>query len=135
MSLYVLRLRDGNCIVVDAPNEEKARERAKPLAASEVATARKLESFVAQFALTDDGQLAATLLDKNTIADLHEHEYPLLNAAHAQSYMDFDASETDSKTESVLFNSHARAHAREWDNRDKQIVHFAVEQERLRFAN
>jgi len=49
--------------------------------------------------------------------------------------MDFDASETDSKTESVLFNSDARAHAREWDNRDKQIVHFAVEQERLRFAN
>jgi len=43
MSLYVLRLRDGNCIIVDAPNEDSARERAKPLAASEVATACKLE--------------------------------------------------------------------------------------------
>src|SRR5690348_9619181 len=55
MSLYVLRLRDGNCIVVDAPDEAKARDRVRPMAASEVATARKLDSFVAQFALTDDG--------------------------------------------------------------------------------
>ena len=135
MSLYVLRLRDGNCIVVDAPSEEKARERAKPLAASEIATARKLGSFVAQFALTDEGELAATLLDKKTIADLHEHEYPLLNAAHAQSYMDFDASETDSKTETVLFSSEASHHAQDWDRRDKQIVRYAVDQERLRFSN
>ena len=135
MSLYVLRLRDGNCIVVDALNEEEARERAKPLAASEIATARKLESFVAQFALTDEGELAATLLDKSTIADLHEHEYPLLNAANAHSYIDFDASETDSKTESVLFSQDARVHAREWDKRDKALVYSAVEQERLRFAN
>lgn len=135
MSLYVLRLRDGNCIVVDAPSEAKARERAKPLAASEVATARKLESFVAQFALTDEGELSATLLDKTTISDLHQHEYPMLRAAHADSYMDFDASETDSNTETVLFNATANRHAQRWDRRDKQIVHFAVEQERLRFAH
>jgi hypothetical protein len=135
MSLYVLRLRDGNCIVVDAPNEAKARERARPLAASEVATARKLESFVAQFALTDQGELAATLLDKNTISDLHEHEYPLLHAAHAQSYVDFDESETDSRTDPVLYDSKASVHASEWDKRDKDIVQFAVQQERLRFAN
>lgn len=135
MSLYVLRLRDGNCIVVDAPSEEKARERAKPLAASEIATARKLESFVAQFALTDNGELTSTLLDKKTIAELHEHEYPLLNAAHAQSYVDFDASETDSKTDTVLFDHDASVYAQEWDKRDEQIVHYAVEQERLRFAN
>jgi len=135
MSLYVLRLRDGNCIVVDAPDEEKARNRARPLAASEVATARKLESFVVQFALTDRGELAATLLDKKTVADLHEHEYPLLHAANAQSYMDFDDSETDSKTDPVLYDSKASVHAGEWDKRDKDIVQFAVQQERLRFAN
>lgn len=135
MSLYVLRLRDGNCIVVDAPSEEKARERARPLAASEVATARKLDSFVAQFALNDDGELSATLLDKNTISDLHQHEYPLLHAAHTQSYMDFGDSETDSKTDAVLYDSNARAHARDWDTRDKDIVQFAVQQERLRFSN
>lgn len=135
MSLYVLRLRDGNCIVVDAPSEEKARERAKPLAASEIATTRKLESFVAQFSLTDEGELTAILLEKDTLAELHEHEYPMLNAAHAQSYMDFNASETDSKTDAVLFNQDATVHAQEWDTRDEQIIHYAVEQERLRFAN
>lgn len=135
MSLYVLRLRDGNCIVVDAPSEEKAMERAKPLAASEIATARKLESFVAQFSLTDEGELTAILLEKETVAELHEHEYPMLNAAHAQSYMDFNASETDSKTDAVLFNQDATVHAQQWDRRDEQIIHYAVEQERLRFAN
>jgi hypothetical protein len=135
MSLYVLRLRDGNCIILDAPNEDSARERAKPLAASEVATARKLDCFVVQFALTDEGELTATLLDKNTVSDLHQHEYPMLQAAHAQSYMDFDASETDSKTDAVLFNGDANRHVRQWDKRDKQILHFAVQQERLRFSN
>ena len=135
MALYVLRLRDGNCIVVDAPSEDKARDRAKPLAASEVATARKLDSFVAQFTLTDGGDFSGTLLDNNTLADLHTHEYPLLKAARAQSYMDFDASETDSKTDAVLFNSGARAYANDWDQRDRRMVLYAVEQERLRFAN
>jgi hypothetical protein len=135
MSLYVLRLRDGNCIVVDAPSGEKARERARPLAASEVATTRKLDSFVAQFALNNDGELTSTLLDRNTISDLHQHEYPLLQSAHAQSYMDFDHSETESKTSAILYDSKASVHAREWDKRDKDIVRFAVEQERLRFAN
>jgi hypothetical protein len=135
MSLYVLRLRDGNCIVADASTEEEAREKAKPLAASEVATARKLDSFVAQFSLSDEGELASTLLDKNTVADLHEHEYPLLKAAHAQSYLEFDSSETDSKTDAVLFDRAARHHAADWDKRDKRMVHYAVQQERLRFAN
>jgi len=135
MSVYVLRLRDGNCIVVEAPSEEEARERARPLAASEVATARKLESFVAQFTLTDEGELAATILDKNTISELHQHEYPLLHAAHVHSYQDFGASETDSPTDAVLFDAAASRHREQWGKRDKQIVHYAVEQERLRFTN
>ncbi|HSM87287.1 MAG TPA: hypothetical protein VLT16_14110 [Candidatus Limnocylindrales bacterium] len=133
--VFVLRLRDGNCVVVDADNEEQAREKARPLMASEVATTRKLESFVAQFSLTNEGDLAAVILEKKTIADLYQHEYPLLRAAHAQSYEDFGDSETDSATQSVLFDSAANLHARKWDKRDKDIIHYAVEQERLRFAH
>src|SRR5690348_12725125 len=135
MSLYVLRLRDGNCIVVNAPNEEQARENAKSLATGEVVSTRKLESFVAQFVLNDAGELAASLVDKKTLSDLHEHEYPMLRAANAQSYADFGDSETDSKTEPVLFDSKARCHEREWDKRNQQIVRYAVQQERLRFTN
>ncbi|HEX2329191.1 MAG TPA: hypothetical protein VHN74_10730 [Candidatus Angelobacter sp.] len=135
MSIYVLRLRDGNCIVTNAPNEERARKNVEPLGASEVVTARELDSFVAQFLLTDSGELTATLLDNATVADLHQHEYPMLGAANAQSYADFGASEDDSKTEAVCFSSTGRRHAEDWDERDKQIVRYAVEQERLRFAN
>lgn len=135
MSIYVLRLRDGNCIVVDASNKDLARKNAGLLAASEVVTVRELDAFVAQFVLNDNGELIATLVDKETIADLHQHEYPMLKAANAQSYADFGASETDSKTDAVRFNSTAQRHAQEWDERDKQIVRYAVEQERSRFAH
>ncbi len=135
MAIYVLRLRDGNCIVVDAPNEDHARKSAEPLAAGEVVTVRKLGAFVVQFVLNDNGELTATLLDKPTIADLHQHEYPMLGTANAQSYADFGASETDSKTDAVRFSPTTRRHAERWDERDKQIVRYAVEQERLRFAH
>lgn len=36
MSIYVSRLRDGNCIVTNAPDQERARKNVEPLAASEV---------------------------------------------------------------------------------------------------
>jgi hypothetical protein len=135
MSLYVLRLRDGNCIVTDARNEEQARENATRLSASEVVSTRKLKSFVAQFALGEEGGFAGTLVDSNTLSDLYRHEYPMLGAANAQSYADFDSSEKDSKTNIVLFDPATRRHSQNWENRDKQIVRYAVEQERLRFAN
>jgi hypothetical protein len=135
MSIYVLRLRDGNCIVTNAPNEERARKSVEPLAASEIVTVRELDAFVAQFVLNDNGELTATLLDKKTIADLHQHEYPMLGTANTQSYADFGASEADSKTEAIRFSSTARRHTQDWDERDEEIVRYAVAQERLRFAN
>lgn len=135
MAIYILRLRDGNCVVTNAANENHARKNVEPLAGSEVVTVRELNAFVAQFVLNDSGELSATLLDRKTIADVHQHEYPMLGAANTQSYADFSASETDSKTEAVRFSSPARRHAQDWDERDKQIVRYAVEQERQRFAN
>jgi hypothetical protein len=135
MSIYVLRLRDGNCIVTNASNEDHARKNVETIAASEIVTVRGLDTFVAEFVLNDNGELTATLLDKKTIADLHQHEYPMLGTANMQSYADFGASEGDSKTETVRFSSTGRRHAEDWDERDKQIVRYAVEQERLRFAN
>ena len=135
MPVFVLRLRDGDCVVVDARNEEQARERARPLASSEVVSTRKLKSFVAHFALGNDGDLTATLVDKNTLSDLHEHEYPMLRAANAQSFADFGDSERDSRSEMILFDAAVQRHAKEWDDRDKQILRYAVEQERLRFTN
>src|SRR5260370_580195 len=70
MPIYVLRLRDGNCIVVDAPDEEQATQGVSSLTTSEVATISRLESFSAQFSLTDEGELTAIILDKKRLMPL-----------------------------------------------------------------
>src|ERR1035438_2169547 len=91
MTLFVLRLRNGNCVVVAAGDDAAARQRAKDLKADvEIATVRELESFAAQFLLTDGGELKSILLDEQTLADLRAHEYPILNSARTQSYVDFN---------------------------------------------
>ena len=135
MTLFVVRLRDGNCVVVAAEDEAAARQRAKDLRMDvEIATVRKLESFAAQFLLTDDGELKSILLDEQTLADLRVHEYPMLNSAHTQSYADFNSSESDSKAEYVLYDAPAQKHIAAWDDRDKCLVSYAVQQERDRLA-
>ena len=98
----------------------------------EIATVRELESFAAQFLLTDDGELKSILLDEQTLADLCA--YPMLNSARTQSYADFNSSETDSKAEHVLYDALAQKHIDAWDDRDKRLVSYAVRQERARLA-
>jgi hypothetical protein len=121
--------------VVTAGDDAAARQRAKDLRADvEIATVRELESFVAQFLLTDDGELKSIFLDEQTLADLRAHEYPILNSARTQSYADFNSSETDSKAEHVLYDALARKHIDAWDDRDKRLVSYAVKQERDRLA-
>lgn len=111
MTLFVLRLRNGNCVVVAAGDDAAARQRAKDLGANvEIATVRQLESFAVQFLLTDDGELKSILLDEQTLADLCAHEYPILNSARTQSYADFNSSETDSKADHPLRCSRTKAY-------------------------
>jgi hypothetical protein len=135
MPLYILRLRDGNCVIAHAQNEDQARQSASRLGGSGVATIRKVESFVAQFSLGNDGELKTALLDGLTLSDLHQHEYPMLAAAIAHAYQEFDTSETDSRASHVLYDQGARSHAKGWDGRDKAMIEYAVQQERLRLAN
>jgi hypothetical protein len=136
MPLYVLRMRDGNCIIADAGNEAEATQRAQSVGATnEAATIRKLGAFVAQFSLSDEGELRSVLLDEATVADLLQHEYPMLAAARAHAYHEFGASETDSNIEPILFDPRARSHAKEWDKRDQTMIGYAVEEERRRLAN
>jgi hypothetical protein len=135
MPLFVLRMRDGNCVVASADNEAQAKERALRLGGSGVATIRPIDSFVAQFSLSDDGELKSALLDRATVTDLHRHEYPMLAAATAHAYEEFGSSETDSRAVHVLYDHGARSHAKGWDERDKAMIEYAVHQERLRLAN
>jgi hypothetical protein len=136
MKMFILRLRNGNCVIVIAHDENEALDKAKSVCgSSEIASVRFSESFAAQFSLMDDGELRSVLLDETTLTDLLAHEYPMLNAARSQSYQDFEASETDSRTEYVLFDEAAREHKTGWDGRDKNLITYAVQQERERLAN
>src|SRR5260370_4515338 len=127
MTLFVLRLRNGNCVVVAAGDDAAARRRAKDLGADvEIATARELESFAAQFLLTDDGELKSLLLDEQTLADLCAHEYPILNSARTQSHVDFNSSETDSPDEHVLYDAIAQKHINAWDERATRLDSYPV---------
>jgi len=120
MTIFVLRMRNGNCVVAAAENETAARERARDIGKNiEIASVREMGSFVAQFTLTDEGELVSTLLDRQTLSDLHRHEYPMLYAARSHSYND----------------AGVRTNRGEWDMRDRNMISYAVQQERERLAN
>jgi len=136
MTIFALRMRNGNCVVAAAENETGARERAKDIGRDiEIASVRELSSFVAQFTLTDEGELVSILLDRQTLSDLHSHEYPMLYAARSHSYDDFGPSPTNAASEPVLYNADARTDRVEWDVRDKNMISYVVQQERERLAN
>jgi hypothetical protein len=135
MPLYVMRIRNGNTIFAAAENEAGARERVKDIGAgSEIVNTRELGTFAAQFFLADDGELKSILLDDETLSDLQKHEYPMLDAARAHSYADFGSSETDKPGEEVLYDAAALKHERDWDQRDTDLIAYAVQQERKRLA-
>lgn len=136
MPLFALRLRDGNCLVIAAETESEALNRAHVFARDRaIVSCRPIPDFVAEFTLTDDGDLKCVLQEGATLGDLYDHEYPMLAAAMNQSYADFDSSATDSRTEAVRFDHDARAHRTNWGQRDREIVNYAVQQERQRFSN
>jgi len=135
MALFVLRLRDGNCIVVAADGDADARQRARIVRPDvEIASVRQMKSFMAHFLLTDDGELKSILLDQQTLAELHSHEYPMLNSARSQSYADFSSSETDNQAKHVLYDGPAQEHMDGWGDRDKRLISYVVRQERARLA-
>ena len=135
MSLFSFRMKDGNTVIVYAEDERSAREAVREMGLqSTVATVRKITSFAATFSLTDGGDLQATLLHPDTLRQLAP-DYPLLQAARAHSYADFGSSRTDDGSKPVLFEQSARQHAKNWNQRDKDVIGYAVQQERERFSN
>ncbi len=136
MTILVLRMRNGNCVVAAAESEAAVRERVKDIGRNvEIASVRELSSFVAQFTLTDEGELVSTLLDQQTLFDLHSHEYPMLYAARSHSFNDFGPSPTNASSEPLLYDAGVRTDRREWDMRDRNMISYAVQQERERLAN
>ncbi|PYX97197.1 MAG: hypothetical protein DMG62_12125 [Acidobacteria bacterium] len=135
MRLFSFRMKDGNCVIIYAKNERSAVEILNQMGVqSSVAGVREITRFVANFALTDAGDLRTTLLDSRTLNELMP-DYPLLQAARAQSYADFGSASGDNKSEPVLFDDRTRRHASDWKQRDKDLIGYAVQQERERFSN
>jgi hypothetical protein len=135
MSLFSFRMKDGNTVIVYAQDQRSATEVLREMGLqSTVANVRQIAKFAATFSLTDSGDLQTTLFHKGTLKEL-EPDYPLLQAAKAHSYADFGSSRTDDTSNPVRFNRSAREHAKGWNQRDKDVIGYAVQQERERFSN
>jgi len=135
MHLFSFRMKDGNCLVIYAKDESSAMDVLKGMGLhSTPAGVRIVTAFVANFALTDTGDLHTTLLDRGTLEDFAS-DYPLLHAAREHSYADFGDSRPEMASEPVLFNDLTRQDAHNWDRRDKSVISYAVQQERQRFSD
>ena len=135
MRLFSFRMKDGNCVIVYAKDEKSALEILSEMGVqSTVAGVRQISRFVANFALTDAGDLRTTLLDPRTLNEFMP-DYPLLQAARTQCYADFGSSSSDNKAKPVLFDESTRRHSNDWSQRDKDLIGYAVQQERERFSN
>ena len=135
MSLFSFRMKDGNTVIIYAHDQRSATEVLREMGLqSTVANVRQLATFAATFSLTDSGDLQTTLFHPGTLKELAP-DYPLLQAAKAHSYDDFGSSQTDDPSNPVLFNQSAREHKKGWSQRDKDVIGYAVQQERERFSN
>jgi hypothetical protein len=135
MSLFSFRMKDGNSVIIYAPDQYAATEVLREIGMQNtVASVRTLASFAATFCLTETGDLQTTLLHPGTLEELAP-DYPLLQAARAHSYADFATSGTDDPGNPVLFNKSARQHGKRWSQRDKDVIGYAVQQERERLSD
>ena len=135
MHLFLFRVKDGNSLVVYANDQASAEEILSRMAVQgTAASVRPITAFVANFALTDTGDLETTLLDGGTLNQFAP-DYPLLHAARAHSYADFGGSNTQPLSEPVLMGDAIRQKTGNWDRRDKDMIGYAVQQERERLSN
>jgi hypothetical protein len=128
-------MKDGNSVIIYAEDQTSATKVLQEIGLqSSVASVREITSFAATFSLTDSGDLHTTLLHPGTLKELAP-DYPVLQAAKAHSYADFGSSRTDDPSNPVLFNQSARQHTKGWNQRDQDVIGYAVQQERERFSN
>ena len=71
MTLFILRMKNGDCLITSASDEPSAVEIGERMGLqSELASVRPLTHFVAQFTLTKTGQLRSTHFDPQTMSEL-----------------------------------------------------------------
>lgn len=135
MRLFFFRMKNGNSVIIYARDQRVAEVALTEMGMqSTVASVRELTRFVANFTLTEAGDLQTTMLDPGTLDEVSP-DYPFLHSARAHSYTDFGISSTEASTQPVLFDDSARQDANNWHRRDKDLIAYAVKQERERFSN
>ena len=135
MRLFSFRMKDGNSVIIYASDQSAAEETLTEMGMqSTAASVRELTRFVANFALTDGGDLHTTLLDPGTLSELSS-DYPLLQSARVHSYAEFGSSSKPESSEPALFDDLIRQDARNWDRRDKDLIAYVVQKERERLSN
>jgi hypothetical protein len=135
MRLFSFRMKDGNSVIIYANDQAEASDILSEMGMQgTAASVRPITRFVAAFALTNAGDLHTTLLDPGTLSELAP-DYPLLRSARAHSYADFGSSNAADPCKPVLFDDSVRQDANNWDQRDKDVIAYAVQQERERFSN
>jgi hypothetical protein len=128
-------MKDGNSVIIYANDQVEAAETLSKMGIqSTAASVRPITRFVAAFALTDAGDLHTTLLDPGTLIELAP-DYPLLRSARAHSFADFGSSSAGDPSKPVLFDDSVRQDANNWDQRDKDVIAYAVQRERERFSD
>jgi hypothetical protein len=123
--LYVVRLTNGNCVILLAPDEGRARSAVNGMK-EEIASIRTLEAFRVQLSPTEDGNLEILDWDDSVLNCILKSEYPLLyEAYHEANARPFEKPDAD---EPAILRLNAEF------ERNTEIMRQAVRLERKRFA-
>jgi hypothetical protein len=126
--LYIVRLTNGNCVILLAPDEPSARAAVKQMngKGEDIASIRPLDHFRVQLCPTEDGTLEVLHWDDSVLDGILENEYPLLHQAYREANaLSFEKPDAD---EPAILRLNAEF------ERNTEIMRDALRQERKRFS-
>jgi hypothetical protein len=128
--LYIVRLTNGNCAILLAPDELSARAAVKQMnengRAEDIASIRPLDDFRVQLCPTEDGTLEVLHWDDSVLDGILANEYPLLHQAYREANaLSFEKPAAD---EPGILRLNAEF------ERNTEIMREALRQERKRFS-
>ncbi len=128
--LFILRLTNGDCIVLLAPDEQTARSSASQLdilQGESVVSVRRLDGFEVRLSPTEDGSLEVASWNDAALDSILANEYPVLFDAYRRA----NAQPFARPNEQQPSLQHLKAEF----ERNKEIIRQALDQEIRRFAS
>ncbi len=86
--LFILRLTNGNCVILLASDEQNARESVKQMDYDEgenIVSVRALDRFGVHLSPTEEGSLEILNWDDSALDSILENEYPFLQRAFQEA--------------------------------------------------